>query len=175
MFGHSGLMGDQIPIAVGAALASGSRVLAVMGDASGEEDYVLGAMGYAATKRLPVLFVCEDNNLSVLTPVDTRRSWSLVDVAESFGMQAVDITDDPWLILHHVESLLDHLPAFINVRTCRHLWHAGTGNDGEPEWNRLELIKGELARLGLGCEAEEIEKESHQMIEQLWEEQLRSS
>jgi TPP-dependent pyruvate/acetoin dehydrogenase alpha subunit len=47
MFGHSGLMGDQIPIAVGAAIASGRATLAVTGDASVEEDYVFGAMGYA--------------------------------------------------------------------------------------------------------------------------------
>jgi len=45
MFGHSGLMGDQVPVAVGAALGSGKRVLTVAGDASAEEDYVYGAMG----------------------------------------------------------------------------------------------------------------------------------
>ena len=38
MYGHSGLMGDQIPIAVGAALGSGKKVLAVCGDASVEEE-----------------------------------------------------------------------------------------------------------------------------------------
>ena len=46
MFGHSGLMGDQVPIAVGAALGSGKTVLTVVGDASGEEDYVYGAMDH---------------------------------------------------------------------------------------------------------------------------------
>ena len=38
-----------------------------MGDASAEEDYVLGALGWAATKKLPILFIVEDNNLSILT------------------------------------------------------------------------------------------------------------
>lgn len=173
MVGHSGLMGDQIPIAVGAALASGNSVLAVVGDASGEEDYVLGAMGYAATKKVPVLFVCEDNDLSILTPTATRRSWSLVDVARSFGMSSVDIADDPWLIAHHVESLMNDLPAFINIQTCRHRWHGGTGTDGVPEWDRFDLFGTELAKLGLSSEVATIEEETREKVVGIWQEQLQ--
>jgi acetoin:2,6-dichlorophenolindophenol oxidoreductase subunit alpha len=164
MFGHSGHMGDQIPIAVGAALASGKKTLAVMGDASGEEDYVQGALGYAATKKVPVLFICEDNDLSILTPVSTRRSWSIVDVCHAYGINAVDITDDPWLIAHHVKTL--ELPALINIRTCRDIWHAGTGHDGLPEWNRFELIKQKLNNLNYNFEL--IESEEKAKMEALW-------
>lgn len=173
MYGHGGLMGDQVPIAVGAALGSGKRVLAVVGDASTEEDYVFGAMAYAATKKLPVLVICEDNDLSILTPVATRRSWGIDEVARSLGMPAVDIADDPWLIAHYVELFLKKLPALINIRTCRHRWHQGTGKDGEPEWNRFELIKGELQRLGLGAESREIENQARDFVGKLWEEQLQ--
>jgi pyruvate dehydrogenase E1 component alpha subunit len=163
---------DQVPIAVGAALGSGRRVLTVMGDASGEEDYVYGAMGYAATKRLPVLFVCEDNDLSILTRVATRRSWNLAEVARAVGMRAVDIADDPWLIAHHVEILLGGLPAFMNVRTCRQLWHAGTGRDGEPEWDRFALTKATLDGLGLTREAAQIEEEARRRAGHVWDERL---
>ena len=173
MFGHSGLMGDQVPIAVGAALGSGKRVLTVIGDASAEEDYVLGALGYAVTKKLPVLFVCEDNDLSILTPVHVRRSWSCVNVAQALGMPAVDITDDPWLIAHYVDRYLHDLPAFINIRTCRHLWHAGTGIDGEPDWNRYELMKQELLRLDLAGQSQKIEEETQQEVSRIWQEQLQ--
>ncbi len=172
MVGHSGLMGDQIPIAVGAALGSGRRTLAVAGDASIEEDYVFGAMGYAVTKKLPVLFICEDNDLSILTHISTRRSWSMVDVAKSLGMQGVDIADDPWLIAHYVETFLKNLPAFINIRTCRHLWHSGTGKDGEPEWNRFELFKAKLKELNLEQESNHIEKEAQKEVGELWQKQL---
>ena len=173
MSGHSGLMGDQVPIAVGAALGSGKKVLAVMGDASGEEDYVAGALAYAATKKLPVLAVCEDNDLSILTHVATRRSWGIDAMARAFGMEALDITDDPWLIAHYVETFLGKLPAFINIRVCRHFWHAGTGRDGDPEWNRFELIKQELKNLGLEAEARKIEEETQELITQTWQEQLQ--
>ena len=159
MFGHSGLMGDQVPIAVGAALGSGKTVLTVVGDASGEEDYVYGAMGYTVTKGLPDLIVCEDNDLSILTHVSTRRSWGLADVALSLGMAAVDITDDPWLIEHWTRKLLGQLPAMINVRTCREFWHNGTGCDNNAEWDRFQLTKAKLEKLGLSEHALAIEEE----------------
>lgn len=173
MYGHSGLMGDQVPIAVGFALGSGKRVLTVVGDASTEEDYVWSAMGYAVTKKLPVLLVCEDNNLSILTQVSKRRSWNIVDIAKGLGMPAVDITDDPWLIAHYVEMFKDQLPATLNIRTCRHLWHAGTGIDGAPEWNRFQIIQEELRNLGLEQKSNEIEIETREMVQRIWQEQLR--
>ena len=57
MFGHSGLMGEQVPISVGAAMASGRPTLTVCGDASIEEDYIYPSLGYAVSKKLPILFV----------------------------------------------------------------------------------------------------------------------
>jgi len=173
MYGHSGLMGDQVPIAVGAALGSGKTTITVVGDASAEEDYVYGAMGFAATKKLPVIFLCEDNGLSILTEISVRRSWSIVDVARSLGLHAVNVGDDPWLIAHHVEASLDKLPAFINVNTCRHRWHAGTGTDGLPEWNRFELFKDCLSSLGFEREIEEIEVRVRDAVNKKWEEHLQ--
>lgn len=172
MYGHSGLMGDQVPIAVGAALGFGCKVLTVVGDASVEEDYVWSAMGYAASKRLPVLLLCEDNNLSILTPVSARRTWSIVELAKAMGIPAVEIGDDPWLIAHHVADLSERLPAVINVHTCRNLWHAGTGNDGAPLWDRFALIKDELKRLGLEAKAERVEAEASELVTKTWQAHL---
>ena len=169
MFGHSGLMGEQVPIAVGAAMASGRRTLTVCGDASVEEDYVYPALGWAASRSLPVLFVCEDNDLSILTRVAVRRSWSPVDVARAMGMPAVDIADDPWVIAHHIRAFADRLPAFINVRTVRVLWHAGTGQDGVPEWDRYDLVRREVVGLGHGGEFDRLEGEAQQEAARLWQ------
>lgn len=175
MFGHSGFMGDQVPIAVGAALGSGKPVLTIMGDAAAEEDYIYGALGFAVTKKLPVLFVCEDNDLSILTRTAVRRSWTLCGLAQGLGLPAVDITDDPWLIAHHVRALVTQLPALINIRTCRGLWHAGTGCDGPPEWDRFVLIKETLRELGLATEAAVIESDCERTVRHLWAEQLQKS
>lgn len=149
MFGHSGLMGDQVPIATGFALATRQPVLTVVGDASGEEDYVLGALGYAATRDVPLLCVCEDNGLSILTPVHVRRSWRLADVASALGLAAAEVTDDPTLIASVLKHELSTWPAFINVQVARHLWHAGAGTDGPAEWDRLALVREQLNQWGI--------------------------
>lgn len=178
MHGHDGFMGTQVPIGVGYTYAKNYRnsqkdyALIIMGDASAEEDYVIGAMGYAAHKKLPILFVCEDNNLSILTEVKVRRNWKMTDLAKSFGMDAAETADDPWSIMHYAWHLSHHLPAFLNIHTARAVWHAGTGSDGPPEWNRFELVKEELKRIGLSREAKEIEERTKKEMEALWKTQL---
>ena len=169
MFGHDGLMGTQVPISVGYALGKNERVLTIMGDASAEEDYVLASLGYASRKKAPVLFVCFDNGLSILTKVEVRRNWKMVDVAQAFKMPAIEVTDDPWSIMWLANCLAeDGLPAFMNIHVVRHLWHGGTGTDGPPEWDRFALVKEEMYRLGLKKEAEEIENESEDWAAGLW-------
>ena len=157
MFGHSGLLGDQVPIATGYAQGANRNTLCLFGDATVEEDYALSSFGYAATKKLPMLFVCVDNDLSILTKVGVRRSWNVTKVAAAFGLESTDIADDPWTIMHYAREFSKKMPAFINVRVVRHLWHAGTGKDFEPEWDRLALVREELVRLGYAMNVEKIE------------------
>lgn len=171
MIGHNGLIGENVPLAVGYALGSNEKTVAIFGDAAAEEDYIYGSMGFAATHKLPVLFVCEDNDLAILTKVSVRRNWEMANVAKALGIPAVDITDDPWLVAHHTRELCQHLPAFINCRTVRHYWHVGVGIDGPPEWDRLALVRQQMKKLGL--ETEKIEQDTKESVEKLWAERLR--
>lgn len=174
MIGHHGLIGENIPLAVGAAVGKPDKTsLAFFGDAAAEEDYALSSMGFAITHKLSVLFICEDNDLSILTPTEVRRSWNIADCTSAMGIPSIDITDDPWLIAHHVKKLMKNLPAYINCRTRRHRWHVGIGINGSPEWDRLELTRKELKKIGLGKEAEKIENKAKQEMEELWEEPLQ--
>ena len=171
MVGHHGLIGENVPLGVGFALGSRKNTVCFFGDAAAEEDYVFAAMGFASTNKLPMLFVCEDNDLSVLTKTEVRRNWNITDVAEALKIPAVDITDDPWLIAHHTKKLIADLPAFINCRTCRHFWHEGTGVDGPPEWDRLELVRQELSKIGI--DYKKTEQDTQKLVKQLWEKQLQ--
>jgi TPP-dependent pyruvate/acetoin dehydrogenase alpha subunit len=140
MMGHSGLLGDQVPIGVGLAAASNMPTVIVMGDAAAEEDYVLGAMGHAVTKKAPVIFVVEDNNLSILTEKKVRRSWDIVAVAKAMGMNALDIDDYPGTIRQVIPNMdaLFHKPLLININCERQRWHAGSGIDGKPTKRSLD-------------------------------------
>lgn len=171
MVGHHGLIGENVPIGVGFALGSKMNTLCFFGDAAAEEDYVFGAMGFASRHKLPVIFVCEDNDLSILTRTEVRRNWEIADVAAALKMPSVDISDDPWVIVHHLQGLIKDLPALINCRTCRHFWHAGAGVDNNPEWDRLDLVRKELASLDIAYQ--ETEDEVKQYVETLWERQLQ--
>ena len=130
IFGHDGLMGSQVPIAVGHCYATRKPTIVVMGDASAEEDYVLGAMGWASTKNLPILFVVEDNNLSILTEKKVRRNWEMDDVAKSFKIRGYNIEDNPEIINEHLEGVFEG-PMLLNINTNRKYWHSGAGQDGD--------------------------------------------
>lgn len=173
MIGHDGFMGTQVPIGVGYAMATEKTTLVIMGDASAEEDYVLGALCFAATKKPPVLFICTDNGLSCLTPVCTRRNWNMVEHG-TFGMPAIEITDDPWLIMNSIDKLSKNLPAFINIHTCRVSAHAGVTKDRivTPEWDRFSLVKEGLDKLGLVAETKNVEMSIKDYINNAWHTRL---
>ena len=93
MFGHDGLMGSNGPIGVGACFATNHPTIVFLGDAAAEEDYVLGGLGWASTKNIPLITVVEDNNLSILTEKKVRRNWEMSDVAKSFKMEGFNLND----------------------------------------------------------------------------------
>jgi len=138
IFGHDGLMGSQGPISTGMCYANKIPTLCFTGDAAVEEDYFLAAIGWASTKKLPIIFVVEDNNLSILTEKKVRRNWDIHDVAKAFKMKAYDINDDPEEILNclDTEKGIFSEPMLLNINTNRMFWHAGAGIDDPDIFDR---------------------------------------
>ena len=130
IYGHDGLMGSHVPIAVGFAYETRQPTICFVGDAAGEEDYSLTAIGWASTKNLPILFVVEDNNLSILTEKLVRRNWEISDVAEAMKLPHVRHFPDssPSEIAQNFPPTLSS-PALLNICTNRKFWHAGAGTD----------------------------------------------
>lgn len=165
IYGHDGLMGSQVPIAVGHCYETRHPTIVFMGDASAEEDYVGAAIGWASTKNLPILFVVEDNNFSILTEKKIRRNWSMHDLAHAYKVEAYDISDDPSDISNHLCSVFKK-PLLLNIRTVRKYWHAGAGIDGEF-FDRYEWIK--KTRESVFSQVDEINKNK---VELLWQSRL---
>ena len=166
IFGHDGLMGSQVPIAVGHAYETRKPTIVVMGDASAEEDYVLGALGWASTKNLPILFIVEDNNLSILTEKKMRRNWEMDKIALGFRMEAANINDDPLVIEAFLKDYNFEYPMLLNIKTHRKYWHSGAGQDG----NEFDRYEKELK--SLGDEGKKIDEYNKLFIEKLWQQQL---
>lgn len=161
MFGHDGLMGTQVPIAVGAAFTSKKFTITLAGDAAAEEDYVMASIAWAGTKQIPILFVIEDNNLSILTEKKVRRNWEMDSFAKSVNVDAVNIEDDPEIIFNSLNN--KKLPYLLNIKTTRLFWHAGAGID-DPTQKDQYKIQMDL----LGDEAKEIHIKTKNQIENLW-------
>jgi pyruvate dehydrogenase E1 component alpha subunit len=166
IFGHDGLMGSQAPIAVGHCYHTRNPTIVILGDASAEEDYVLAALGWASTKNLPILFIIEDNNLSILTEKKIRRNWEMDEVARGFKMKSHNISDDPEDILSVLEDYNFDYPMLLNINTTRKYWHAGAGSDGDY----FDRYEDEMKKIGK--EALQIDEEVKQTIENLWKRQL---
>nr|WP_244643784.1 thiamine pyrophosphate-dependent dehydrogenase E1 component subunit alpha [Alsobacter metallidurans] len=82
--GANGIVGGGIPIAVGAALAAkkqgrDSVVIAFFGDGANNEGAFHEGLNMASIWKLPVIFVCENNNYGMST--STERSTAVRDVA----------------------------------------------------------------------------------------------
>lgn len=166
MYGHDGLMGSQVPIAVGSCFSNKKPTIAIMGDASAEEDYTLGALGWASTKGLPILFIVEDNNLSILTEKKVRRNWEMDAVAQSFNITACQVSDDPIELREKLNNAFSK-PMLLNVNTHRLFWHAGAGRDSEETFDRY---KYEME--SIGSQAEDIHFETKNFVEETWQKQL---
>ena len=165
IYGHDGLMGNQIPISVGACFASKNPTIAFVGDSAAEEDYVLSSIGWAATKNLPIIFIVEDNNLSILTEKKVRRSWEIHDIGNAFGIESYNISDEPNDIKKHLKDPFSK-PLLLNINTERKYWHAGAGIDGDTFDRYADEMKG------IGEEALKIDNQIKNYIEKEWEKQL---
>ena len=139
MYGHDGLMGSQVPIAVGACLGTNRPTVCVMGDAAAEEDYVMSSIAWASHKKLPIWFVIEDNNLSIFSEKKVRRNWSMVDFAKSVGMESYELADSIDELYPKLASLEFNKPILFNVSTERLFWHAGAGIDPYQKIDRLSM------------------------------------
>jgi pyruvate dehydrogenase E1 component alpha subunit len=133
--GENSIVGAGAPIAVGAALAgrfdgTGRVAVTVFGDGAMNQGAVHEAMNFAAASRLPVLFLCENNRWSELTPIrDTVHNQTLTDRPKALGMPAVRIDgNDPDLVRETVGDLAEAAregggPAFVELTTQRLVGH----------------------------------------------------
>lgn len=166
IIGHDGMLGSQIPIAVGMCFANRKPTICFAGDAAMEEDYALAALGWAATHRLPILFVVEDNNLSILTKKKVRRRWEAADVAKGFGMYSCELTDDPELLYFHTPKL-EKWPALINVSTTRLRWHAGAGCDDQNAFDRHDKVRNEFP-WNMAAWSNDVDVNTNIIVREVW-------
>ncbi len=89
------ILGSTIPIAVGVAFGSwmkneNSVTVAFFGDGAVEEGVLHESLNFALLKKLPVIFVCENNFFSVYSPLDVRQPErrEISEIAKGHGVES---------------------------------------------------------------------------------------
>lgn len=135
--GSSAIVAGTIPLAVGAALAfsieKSDRVsVAFFGDGAVNEGVFYESLNFAALKKLPAIFICENNLFSTHMPIsaclaDTR----IYKKAEAFNMPGVRIDGNNVAEVFMVakkaveDARLGKGPALIECMTYRWRGHVG--------------------------------------------------
>ncbi len=161
--GAAPIVASTIPVAVGVAFARFMQgkpgvAVAFFGDAAVEEGACHEAFVYATLKRLPVLFVCENNLYSTLTPLPERQpARPIAQLARGHGMRGMTIDgQDALTVWESATKAVRALrrgkgPFFLECLTYRYLEHCGPNEDSARLRPRDELArwkkKDPLARM----------------------------
>lgn len=133
--GENSIIGAGLPIADGVALAevhhgSGNVVVVSLGDGAMNQGGTTEAMVFAATRNLPVIFICENNGWSEMTPItSTTRGEHLARRAQGIGIESrVGDGGDPTVVAELVAEAAELCrrgegPVFLEFKTVRMSGH----------------------------------------------------
>ena len=143
--GASAIVASTIPVAIGAAFANKfnktDRIVApFFGDGAIDEGNFWESLNIAASKRLPVLFVLEDNGFAVHTTTSARHGYkSIIDIVNQFnvaytGNVFAEANMDAEGVYNMTKEAIDAMrtfdkPAFLRFEVERGLEHVGINED----------------------------------------------
>jgi pyruvate dehydrogenase E1 component alpha subunit len=150
MLGSSAIVGGSIAVGVGAGLAAklgktGAISVSYFGDGATNSGAFWESMNFAALKEVPVLFVCEDNDLS---NVMRRREHTFVDVPKAAELfMKTWRTDGTDVLAVHTAAreAVKYVretgkPALIHCPTKRWMKHQGVDKD-DLDYNPVDHTK----------------------------------
>jgi TPP-dependent pyruvate/acetoin dehydrogenase alpha subunit len=138
LIGSSPILGQGVALAVGSALAfkmDGVKRVATtfFGEGTCDEGIMYECFNYASIKKLPVLFVCENNFYATESHLATRQpgGTQLCDRARAFKVEAMKVDGNDVLEVYDAaQRAIDHMrdgsgPFFLECETYRWLEHVG--------------------------------------------------
>lgn len=189
MLGGNGIIGGQIPLALGAAfqakyLGEDGVAVAFFGDGAANQGTFGECLNLASLWQLPVLFVCENNLWAASTAAEVAHCCEdLAPRAEPYGIPAHIVDGQDVLAVNEVaREAVERArsgagPTMIEAKTFRYVSHAGAGQGGHPDpegleqWQRrdpIELFRARLLEDGVmtADEQDEMRANVQQEVEQ---------
>jgi TPP-dependent pyruvate/acetoin dehydrogenase alpha subunit len=139
IFGNTSMLGANLPVAAGLAFTykmerTDNVVVAYFGEGASNVGDFHEALNFAGVQRLPIIFVCENNQYAYSVPVE--KSMAIDDVAdraESYGFEGVAINgNDVLAVYQSTQGALARArsgegPTLIECKTYR--WHGHSEHD----------------------------------------------
>jgi acetoin:2,6-dichlorophenolindophenol oxidoreductase subunit alpha len=163
LIGCFGIVGGSIAAATGAAISvkrTGGVAVAFFGDGATNQGYFHECLNFAAIRRLPVVFVCENNGYGEFTAME--RVTAGADIAARAAVYGIpsrkvdgntvtEVADAAREAVAHARSGAG--PAFLECRTYRHLGHSKSdpgkyrSSEEHASWLERDPIDLEKRRL----------------------------
>ncbi len=158
LLGSSSIVAGNIPIATGAALASAIRkdkrvAVTFFGDAAVEEGVIYESVNFAMLKKLPVIFVCENNLYSVFSGLSKRQAHG--DIYRRFtGLDIPGIRIDGNNVVDVYRTAKEAVararkgegPTFLECQTYRLRDHHGTASGADVGYRSQEEVDAWASR-----------------------------
>jgi acetoin:2,6-dichlorophenolindophenol oxidoreductase subunit alpha len=139
IFGNTSMLGANLPVAAGLALTfkmerTDNVVVAYFGEGASNVGDFHEALNFAGVQRLPVLFICENNQYAYSVPIE--KSMAIDDVADraqSYGFDGVAINGNDVLAVYQAtqgalaRARAGDGPTLIECKTYR--WHGHSEHD----------------------------------------------
>lgn len=149
--GTSAIVGNSIPIGVGLALSAqlkGTKQISCvfLGDGATEEGVFYESVNFAAVRKLPALFICENNLYSVYSPLSVRqpKGRSIAKMVEAMGVE-IAVGDGHDIVSCHqiMKNAVDRVratgaPYFLEFTTYRWREHCGHAFDNDIGYRTQE-------------------------------------
>jgi pyruvate dehydrogenase E1 component alpha subunit len=135
--GGAPIVAGTVPLAVGAALASKIRkdkrvTVAFFGDGATGEGVLYESLNFAGLKKLPLVFVCENNFYSTHMPIrECRPDIPIFEIAKPFGITSSSVDGNNILEVYEAANEAVGLcrgekgPVFMECLTYRLRGHVG--------------------------------------------------
>jgi len=168
--GTSAIVGNSIPIGVGLALSvqlkrTNQISCVFLGDGAIEEGVFYESVNFAAVRKLPVLFICENNLYSVYSPLSVRqpKGRSIAKMVEAMGVEVAVGDGHNIAVCYEIMKNAVHkvrttgAPLFLEFSTYRWREHCGHAFDNDIgyrtqdeflEWQAKDPLNNLEIRLG---------------------------